>query len=123
MVRGRATVTRSVVRRLPASAGEVVRAVDRGAVVDVVGARDDDGPDPRLDEALELRRHALHRSPRLDVGVEQVAGDQDEVDLLGEGEVDRRHERGELALALGGGLLTEVVVARAEVDVGGVDDP
>ena len=102
---------------------EVVGAVDRRAVVDVVGARDDDGPDARLDEALELGGDALDRAPRLDVGVEEVAGDQEEVDLLGEGQVDGRAERGELALALGGRLVPEVVVARAEMDVGGVDDP
>ena len=66
---------------------------------------------------------ALHRPARLDVGVEQVAGDQEEVDLLGEGQVDGGDEGGELPLALGAGLLTEVVVARAEMDVRGVDDP
>ena len=32
-------------------------------------------------------------------------------------------EGGELAFALGAGLLTEVVVARAEMDVRGMDDP
>ena len=92
---------------------EVVGAVDRRAVVAVVGARDDDRPDPRLGQALELGRHALDRAPRLDVRVEQVAGDQEEVDLLGEREVDGRLERGELPLALGGRLLAEIVVSRA----------
>ena len=72
---------------------------------------------------LQLRGDALHRAARLDVGVEQVAGDEDQVHLLGEGQVDRGHEGRELALALGGRLLTEVVVARAEMDVRGVDDP
>ena len=38
-------------------------------------------------------------------------------------EVDGRREGRELALALGARLLAEVVVARTEMDVGGVDDP
>ena len=83
----------------------------------------DDGPDLAAGEPLELRGDALDRPARLDVAVEQVAGDQDEVDLLGQRQVDGGGEGGELALALGAGLLTEVVVARAEVDVRGVDDP
>ena len=66
--------------------------------------------------------HALHGSARLDVAVEQVAGDQEQVDLLGERELDRRDEGGELALALRRRLVAEVVVARAEMDVGGMDD-
>ncbi len=103
--------------------GEVVCPIDRGAVVDVVGARDDDGPDPRFDQAGELRRDALHRAARLDVRVEQVAGDQEQVDLLGQGEIDRGLERRELTFALGGRLLTEIVVPRAEMDVRGMDDP
>ena len=61
-----------------------------------------DGPDAGLDEPRELRGHALDGAPRLDVGVEQVAGDQDEVDLLRDREVDGGLERRELALALGG---------------------
>ena len=72
---------------------------------------------------LQLGGDALDRAPRLHVRVEQVAGDQDEVDLLGDRQVDGRREGGELPLALGGRLLAEVVVARAEMDVGGVDDP
>ena len=112
-----------VVGRAAGQRLEVVRAVDRGAVVDVVRARDDDRADPGLGQSLELGGDALDRAARLDVGVEQVAGDQDEVDLLGDGEVDGGHEGGELALALGGRLLAEVVVTRAEMDVRGVDDP
>ncbi len=102
---------------------QVVGAVDRGPVVDVVRARDDDRPDPRVSQACQLRGDALDRAARLDVRVEQVAGDQEEVDLLGDGEVDGRLEGGELSLALRCGLLTEIVVSRAEVDVRGVDDP
>ena len=107
----------------PAIAGEVVGAVDRGPVVAVVGARDDDRPDPGIGQPLELGGDALDRAARLDVRVEQVAGDQEEVDLLGEGKVDGRLEGRELALALGGRLLTEIVVSRAEMDVRGMDDP
>ena len=60
---------------------------------------------------------------RLDVAVEQVAGDQEQVDLLGEREVDGGGEGGELPLTLGARLLAEVVVAGTEMDVGGMDDP
>ena len=88
-----------------------------------MGARDDDRPDPRVGQALQLGRDALDGAARLDVRVEQVAGDQEEVDLLGEGEVDGGLERRELALPLGGGLLAEIVVTRAEMDVCGVDEP
>ncbi len=103
--------------------GEVVGAVDRRPVEAVVGARDDDRPDPGLGQALELGGDALDRAARLDVRVEQVAGDQEEVDLLGQGKVDGRLEGRELALALGGRLLSEIVVSRTEMDVRGVDDP
>ena len=102
---------------------QVVGAVDRRPVVDVVRARDDDRPDPRVGEPLQLRGDALDRAARLDVRVEQVAGDQEEVDLLGEGEVDGRLECRELALALRRRLLAEIVVAGAEMDVRGMDDP
>ena len=47
---------------------------------------------------------------------------RNEVDLLGDREVDGGAERGELPLALGRRLLAEVVVAGAEMDVGGVDE-
>ena len=88
-----------------------------------MGARRDDRADLDVDEALQLGGDALHGAPRLDVAVEQVARDEEEIDLLGDGQVDRRHERGELALPLGGRRCTEVVMASAEVDVRGVDDP
>ena len=74
-------------------------------------------------QARELGGDALDRAARLDVRVEQVAGDQEQVDLLAEGEVDGGLEGRELALALGGRLLAEIVVPRAEMDVRGVDDP
>ena len=100
---------------------EVIGTVDGGAVVDVVGARDEDRPDPRVDEPAELGRDELHRAARLDVRVEEIPGDEDEVDLLGDGQVDGRAERRELALALRGGLFAEVRVAGTEVNVGRVE--
>ena len=73
-------------------------------------------------QSLQLRSHALDRAARLDIAVEEVAGDQDQVDLLRDGEIDRGDECGELAFSLGAGLLAEVVMAGAEMDVRGMDD-
>ena len=100
---------------------QVVSAVDRRAIEDVVRARRDHDPDPSVDEALQLRGRALDGSSRLDVRIEQVARDQHEVDLLGEGEVDRRHECRELPLPLRRGPISQVRVPRPKVDVGGVE--
>ena len=119
-VSGSSTVTRS----RPDGAGhrrEVVGPVDRGPVIDVVGARDEHGPDAGLDEPPELRGRALDRPAGLDVGVEEVAGDEDEIDPLREGEVRAGDEGCELALPLGRGLVTEVSVPGAQVDVGGME--
>jgi hypothetical protein len=88
-----------------------------------VRARDDDRPDLRIGQPLELRGHALDGAPRLDVAVEQVSGDQEQIDLLRERKVDRGREGGELPLTLGTGLFTEIVMPGTEVDIGGVDDP
>ena len=77
----------------------------------------DHDPDPRLDEALDLGRGPLDRAARLGVRVEEVARDENEVDLLCEGQVHGGHERRELPLALGGGPFTEVRVPRPEVHV------
>ncbi len=88
-----------------------------------MGARDEDRPDARLDQAGQLGGDPLDGPARLDVGVEQVARDEEEVHLLDEREIDRTGERRELSFALGGSLLAEIVVARAQVDVGGMDDP
>src|SRR4029079_9303393 len=98
-----------------------VGAVDRGSIEEVVRARCDDDPDPRLDEALELCRRALDGPPRLDVRVEQVARDEDEIHLLRQGKVDGRHEGRELPLPLCRGPIPEVRVPRAQVDGGGVE--
>jgi len=87
-----------------------------------VGARDDDRPDRRLGEPAQLDGDPLDAPPGLGVRVEQVAGDEEEIDMLGEGQVDGGLEGGELTLPLGGGLFTEVSVARAEVDVGRVEE-
>ena len=102
---------------------EVVRAIDRRAVVAVVRARDDDRADLRRGQALELGRHALDRAPGLDVAVEEVTRHEEEVDLLAQGEIDRGREGAELALPLSACLFPEIVVARPEMDVRGVDDP
>ena len=80
-------------------------------------SRQDHRPNRGKGEALELGGNALDRASRLGVRVEQVARDQHEVDLLGEGEIDRRRERSELTLALGGRLFAEVRVTSAEMDV------
>ena len=85
-----------------------------------MGAGDEDGADPRLREPPELRGHALDRALGLDVRVEQVARDEEQVDLLADREVHARLERGELALALGGRGVPEVGVTGAEMHVGGV---
>ena len=112
-----------VVGRAAGEGLEVVGAIDRRAVIGVVRARDDDRADLGFGQSPELRRDALDRSLRLDVAVEQVTGDQEQVDLLGKREVDGGGECRELALTLGARLLAEVVVAGTEMDVGGMDDP
>ena len=113
-----------IVRRSVAGQpGQVVGAIDGRLVVDVVRARDDDGTDPGLGQSLQLRGHAFDGAAGLDVRVEQVAGDQEQVHLLGERQVDRGLERRELSLSLRGSLLPKVVMACPEVDVCGVDQP
>ena len=116
-------MTKSSSAVLPAIVGEVVGPIDRRAVVDVVGARDEDGPDAGIDESLQLGGDALGGPAGLDVRIEQVARDQEQVHLLDEREIDGSRERRELALALRGRLLAHVVVARTEVHVCGMDDP
>jgi hypothetical protein len=101
---------------------QIVGPVDRCPIVDVVGARDDDGPDPGRRQSTELGADALDRSPGLGVRVEEVAGDQDDIDLLRDRQIDRRLEGRELALALGRGLVTEIGVARPQVHVGRVEE-
>ena len=76
----------------------------------------------RVGQALELGGDPLHRAARLGVRVEQVAGDEEEIDLLGEREIDGRPEGCELTLPLRRGLVAQVGVARPEVDVRGVDE-
>jgi hypothetical protein len=88
-----------------------------------MGSRDDDRPDLDVGQALELGRHPFHGTTRLDIAVEQVAGDEQDVRLLRDGQVHGGGEGGELALALGCGLIAEIVMSGAEMDVGGVDEP
>ena len=85
-----------------------------------MGARDDHRANRGVGEALELRCHPLDRTAGLGVGVKEVTGDEDEVDLLGERDVDGCPEGRELALPLDGRLLAEVGVAGPEVNVGRV---
>ena len=80
-------------------------------------AGDDDRPDPRLAEAGQLGGDALDGSFGLRVGVEEIAGDEEQVDPLLDREIDSR----ELALTLGCRGFSEVGVTSAEVDVRGVE--
>ena len=101
---------------------EVVGAVDRRAVVDVVRAGDDDRADLRGRQPGELGRDALSGAARLRVRVEQVAGDQEQVHPFLDREIDGGLEGRELALALGRRLIAHVGVAGSEMDVGCMDD-
>jgi hypothetical protein len=92
------------------------------AGVRVVGPGGDHGADPALREARELGGDTLHRSPGLRVRVEEVPRDEEQVHLLGDGQVHARPERLELALPLGGGGLAEAWVAGAEMHVGSVEE-
>ena len=74
-------------------------------------------------EPPEFSSDALNGAAGLRVRIEEVAGDEVEVDLLGDGEVHRGAERGELALTLDGGPLPEIRVPRTQVDVGRVKQP
>ena len=78
-----------------------------------------DGDVP-LHETTELSSGAFDRATRLAVRIEEVAADQNKVDLLGYREIDRSLERIELALTLGGRSGAKVVVARSEMNVGHV---
>ena len=111
-----------VVGRRSGERSQIVDAVDRRAIVDIMCARDDHRPDLRRAEPGELGDHALDRALRLGVRVEQVARDQDDVDLLADRELDRGPECRELPLALGRGLLAEIRMARAEMDISGVEE-
>ena len=78
----------------------------------------------RVDEPPpELLGHALHAPTGLAVRIEQVAGDEEELDALRDREVDGRPEGRELALALGGSDVTEVGVTRAEMHICCVQEP
>jgi hypothetical protein len=87
-----------------------------------VGAGDDDRADLRRGKPGKLGRDAFSGSPRLGIRVEEVAGNQEQVDPLLDREVDRRLEGRELALALGRRLIAHVGVAGPEMDVGCMDD-
>jgi hypothetical protein len=85
-------------------------------------AGDDHRPDLCLEEAVQLGRDTLDRTPRLGVRVEEIAADQEEVDLLGDRKIDGRDEGRELSLSLCGCPIAEVRMAGAEVNVSGVQE-
>jgi hypothetical protein len=112
-----------LVRGQAGQGAQVVSAIDRRAIVDVVGPGRDHRPDLRARQAPELRGDPLDGPAGLGVGVEQVAGDEEEIDLRLDGEIDGCLEGGKLALALRAGLLAQVRVPGAEVDIRGMEDP
>ena len=85
-------------------------------------AGDDDRADLCGRQPGELGRHALSGATRLRVRVEQVAGDQEQVDAFLDREINRGLEGRELALALGRRMIAHVGVAGSEMDVGCMDD-
>ena len=102
--------------------GQVVGTVDRGRVEDVVSARQQGHAHAGVGEALEFGGDGVDRAGRLRVRVEEVAGHDEEVDALGESELDRRAESRHLALPLRDSDRSEVAVSGPEVDVGGVEE-
>jgi hypothetical protein len=85
-----------------------------------VRARDDHRGDLARHCLGQLTGRALDGSPGLRVRVEQVTADQDQVDLLGDGQVDRPLERAELPLTLVGRGRPEIVVPSSKVHIGHV---
>ena len=102
---------------------DVIGSIDRRAVVAVVGPWDHDRAHLDVRHPFKLGCHPVDRATRLDVAIEQVAGDQEQIDLLGNGKIHRGGERRELPLALGARLIPEIVMASAEVNICGMDDP
>ena len=97
--------------------GEVVPVVDgiRGQHV-VVAGQDDD----RLAQPRQLAPHEGDGLVGNPVVIEEIAGDQQQVDLVGQGPIDDARPDASAARAmpgLGGGVAAAVAV---EVDVGGV---
>jgi hypothetical protein len=86
-----------------------------------VGAGHDHGPDPGARQPGQLSGDALDGSAGLGVGIEQVARDEEEVELLLDREVDGGLEGGELALALRSRGVAQIGVTSAEVDVRGME--
>jgi hypothetical protein len=85
-----------------------------------VSAGNDDRAYRGSRNAAELGGHALHRSARLRVRVEEIAGDEEQIDGLGNGEVDRGFEGRELALAQNRRSFSQIGVPCPKVDIGGV---
>jgi hypothetical protein len=74
-------------------------------------------------QAAQFRSDAFDRAPRLRVRVEEVAGDQEDIDLLGHRQLNGRLEGCELAFAEDGGTLAEIRMSGAQMDVGSVQQP
>src|SRR5437660_1441025 len=99
--------------------GEVVPVVDRVRAQHVVVSGQDDD---RLAKPRELSPHELDGLVGRAVVIEEIAGDQEQVDLVAQRSIDDALERAPFALAVRG-LLARVTVAVAlEVDIGGVKD-
>jgi hypothetical protein len=97
--------------------GEVIAIVDRVAAEHVVVAgQDHDG----LGEPRELAAHERDGIVADAVVIEQIAGDQQEVDLIAQRAVDDAPEHAPLALAVRRLLPSVTVAVALEVDVGGV---
>ena len=82
-----------------------------------------DGPDAGLDEPLELGGHALDRARGWTFESNRSPAIRTRSTFSARARSTVGREGGELALALGSRLLAEVGVARAEMDVGGVEQP
>ena len=111
------------VRSAAGQCPQVEDAVDGTRIEGVVGARDDGAADAGGTETLQLPGGALHGATRLGVGIEQVAGDQDQLDALGDRDVDGSAEGRELALALLCRSRAQIMVASAEMDIRHVQEP
>ena len=98
---------------------EIVSIVDRARGQGVVVAgQDDDG----LMEPAELEAHEGDELVGHAVVIEQVAGDQDQIDSIGQGAIDDAPEREAHSLVVGRLLPGIAVAVAAEMNVGGVQD-
>jgi hypothetical protein len=82
----------------------------------VVAGQDHDG----LAKAIELGAHEPDRRVVDPVVVEEVTGDRQEIDALGQRAIDDAAEDAPLPVAMRGLLIGAAVRVAAEMDVGGV---